>query len=125
MFYLERSENKMSIQPYFPGFTGNTEPVRTPQRLPATPRQLAYALQIAARRGASLPAALHQDRAALSEWIDRHKRQKVSDVPATSPSSKQVAFAEKIARIKRRDIPRACFQDRTLMARWIDCNLPR
>jgi hypothetical protein len=115
----------MTIETRFPELNSHAYAVQPPQRLPATPRQIAYALQIAARRGVSLPVALHQDRAALSEWIDTQKRQKEAQAASTAPSSKQVAFAERIARIKRRDIPRACFRDRKLMSRWIDGNLQR
>jgi len=89
--------------------------------LPATPKQIAYARQLAQRRGATLPADALTDRRKISEWIDSQK------APVTQfsnyPSSKQVAFAERIARIKHRDVPYECFKDRTMMSKWIDRNL--
>lgn len=89
--------------------------------LPATPKQIAYARQLAHRSGADLPDDALSDRRVISKWIDSHK------APVTQfsnyPSSKQVAFAERIARIKRRDVPHGCFKDRTMMSKWIDNNL--
>ena len=92
-------------------------------RLPASDKQLRFARQIAARAALELPAELHQDRRALSAWIDAHLPER-RDTPdfARYPSSRQVAFAERIARIKRRDVPRECFRDMGLMSRWIDSN---
>lgn len=101
-------------------------PRARPKRLPATGKQLSYARDIAARTATELPEDLHQDRQALSAWIDAH-RPRPSDAARTSrfanyPSAKQVGFAERIARLKRSPVPPECFHDRKMMSRWIDRN---
>jgi hypothetical protein len=113
----------MSFQPSFPGLfapANGASPV--PQA--ATPKQIAFAHQIAERVGAKVPATALQDRIKLSAWIDAHKPKPPTGRFSHYPSSKQVAFAERIARIKRRDIPRECFRDKVMMAKWIDGNKP-
>jgi len=88
--------------------------------LPITERQLAFARHLALRNQVILPWDVQQDRALLSQWIDRQKASPASG--DNLPSSKQVAFAEKLARIKRRAVPDECYRDRQLMSRWIDVN---
>ncbi len=90
--------------------------------LPATEKQLRFARQIAVASHIPLPADIHQDRRALSDWISKNRQRTVSDRFSNYPSSKQVAFAEKIARYKRRTVPDECFRDRGLMSKWIDHN---
>ena len=89
---------------------------------PATPKQLQFAKQIAARTKADLPAELQGDRQRLSQWIDTHYKRAPQTQFSNYPSSKQVAFAERIARIKRRQVPHECFRDKGLMSKWIDSN---
>ncbi|WP_226781480.1 hypothetical protein [Oceaniglobus trochenteri] len=93
-------------------------------RLPASEKQLRFALQIAQRLGRSIPADTRQDRRALSRWIDENRGAAQAQAGRFShyPTSKQVAFAEKIARLKRRNVPDECFRDKGLMSRWIDSN---
>lgn len=92
-------------------------------RVPASEKQIHYARTIAARLKSPVPHDALGDRAALSAWIEKHKKaQGSTNLFAQYPSSKQVAFAERIARIKRRSVPDACFKDRTMMSRWIDSN---
>jgi hypothetical protein len=93
----------------------------TPQALPATPKQIAYARSLALRNQTLLPWEVQQDRRSLSAWIDAQAKLK----PGTQdsrPTSKQVAFAERLARIKRRAVPDECFRDKGLMSKWIDGN---
>lgn len=115
----------MSFQPSIPGIFS---PVRGAQPvdsapLPATEKQVIYAMALATKRHMKLPEGITLDRAALSKWIDANK------APQGRfdhyPSSKQVAFAERIARLKRSDVPQECFRDRALLSRWIDSNKPR
>ncbi|MDP5218780.1 hypothetical protein Q5Y75_16240 [Ruegeria sp. 2205SS24-7] len=94
----------------------------TPTALPATPKQIAYARQIAERQNITLPWEVQQDRTLISAWIDAQLA--ALRMRDTRPSSKQVAFAERIARIKRRDVPDECYRDRKMMTRWIDSNKP-
>ena len=89
--------------------------------LPATERQVAYALALALRNKVLLPPDLRADRRSLSAWIDAQSRARPVDA-GPGPSSRQVAFAERLARIKRRAVPDACFRDRALMSKWIDGN---
>ena len=88
--------------------------------LPATPKQIAYARQLALRHGAVLPWDIQQDRHAISRWIEAQSK-RTSDAQ-DYPSSKQVAYAERIARARRRDVPDECYRSRSLMSRWIDSN---
>ena len=91
------------------------------ETLPATPKQIAYARQLAMRNGAVLPWDIQQDRQAISRWIEmQSKRSGPSD--DDRPSSKQVAFAERIARARHRDVPDECYRSRSMMSRWIECN---
>ena len=121
----------MSFQPQFPGmFTpakgavlASAEPDTSV--LPATEKQLHYALVLAAKSGVIFPKEIAGDRAALSAWIDTHKSKAPEGRFGNYPSGKQVAFAERIARLKRRQIPQECFRDKTMMSRWIDGNKPR
>lgn len=118
----------MSYQPSLPDLfeaafpEAQTElPLAEP--VPATQKQIDYAMSLAEKTKSKLPAGYAQDRARLSKWIDAHK-------PAPSafndyPSSKQVGFAERIAKLKRTQVPPECFRDRALMSRWIDSNKPR
>lgn len=93
-------------------------------RLPASPKQIAFAQKIASRTRKPVPDAVMADRKKLSDWIDAHKGEAAPKASRFSnyPSSKQVAFAERIARVKRRAVPDECFRDKTLMSRWIDSN---
>lgn len=88
--------------------------------LPATPKQITYARQIAARQNLVLPWDVQMDRIKLSEWISAHACLRA--VHDTTPSSKQVALAEKLARRRHVEVPAECFRDRGLMSRWIDHN---
>ncbi len=90
-------------------------------RIPASPKQVHYARQIAARARTRVPETALEDRQKMSNWIDAHQQR--AGRFSHYPSSKQVAFAERIARMKRRAVPDECFRDRTLMSRWIDSNL--
>jgi hypothetical protein len=100
----------------------SAEPSNDYHRLPVTPKQIAYARQIAASKGEALPGLALQDRTALSDWISENRAPLSESRFSNYPSSKQVAFAERIARIKRREVPRDCFQDRLRMSKWIDSN---
>jgi hypothetical protein len=93
-----------------------------PDSLPPTPKQVAFARQIAQRLQAVIPGDSANDRRALSDWISRH--QEALNRAARSPgaTSRQVAFAEIIARRKRLAVPDECFRDASLMSRWIDRN---
>jgi hypothetical protein len=121
----------MSYQPQFPGifsFDQGAVPAQDHDDapvLPATEKQMHYALSLASKAGLKLPDGIASDRAALSAWIDAHKPKPVEGPFGNYPSSRQVAFAERIARLKRRDIPQECFRDKTMMSRWIDGNKPR
>lgn len=118
----------MSYQTTFPDLLTAAQPavqeeLGLPTPVPATQKQIDYAISLAEKTHSRLPKGITQDRARLSKWIDAHK-------PAPSafneyPSSKQVGFAERIARLKRTAVPPECFRDRTLMSRWIDSNKPR
>jgi len=118
----------MSFQPSLPDlFEAAMPEVQTEMPLaepvPATQKQIDYAMSLAEKTKSKLPVGFAADRARLSRWIDAHK-------PAPSafndyPSSKQVGFAERIARKKRSTVPPECFRDRALMSRWIDSNKPR
>lgn len=115
----------MSIHPTLPGLF---EPVQTALPLeaaPATDKQIAYARALAVRTGRAVPTALFGDKAGLSAWIDRARRNAPEGRFAAYPSAKQVQFAERIARLKRRQVPPECFKDKALMSRWIDGNKPR
>lgn len=92
----------------------------TPDTLPPTPKQVAYARQIAMRLHAVIPWESASDRRALSDWISRHQEQLNRASAGAGASSKQVAFAEQIARRKRLAVPDECFRDGGLMSRWID-----
>jgi hypothetical protein len=115
----------MSFQPTIPGIFSparGAEPAPT-NALPATEKQIIYAISLATKRHTKLPEGITLDRAALSKWIDANK------APQGRfdhyPSSKQVAFAERIARLKRSEVPQEYFRDRALLSRWIDSNKPR
>jgi hypothetical protein len=115
----------MSFQPSIPGLFSparGAQPVETTV-LPATEKQVMYAMSLATKRYTKLPEGITLDRAALSKWIDANKAPKSRF--DQYPSSKQVAFAERIARIKRSDVPQECFRDRDLLSHWIDSNKPR
>ncbi len=88
--------------------------------LPATPKQIAYARQIAMHQNIMLPWEVQSDRAKLSAWISQNAGLKPIFDPR--PSSKQVAFAERLARRRHALVPDGCFKDRGLMSRWIDHN---
>lgn len=88
--------------------------------LPATPKQIAYARQIASRQNVVLPWDVQSDRAKISAWISTNTGLKPALDPR--PSSKQVAFAERLARRRHVSVPDECFKDRGLMSRWIDHN---
>ena len=88
--------------------------------LPATPKQIAYARQIAARQNVVLPWDIQADRTKLSAWISTNAALREAYDPR--PSSKQVAFAERLARRRHVMVPDECFRDRGLMSRWIDHN---
>ena len=90
--------------------------------LPATPRQIAYALSLALRNQTLLPWEIQQDRRSLGAWIDAQAQMKPLSALDSLPSSKQVAFAERLARIKRRAVLDECFRDKGLMSKWIDGN---
>ena len=119
----------MSYQPQFPGmFSPDRGPMPAQEdapRMPATEKQVHYAMALAAKAGIVLPKGLVTDRAALSSWIDAHRPKAPDGQFANYPASRQVAFAERIARLKRSEVPPECFRDRTLMSRWIDSNKPR
>ena len=121
----------MSFQPQFPGmFTPASGAVPAPSGpdnsvVPATEKQVHYALALAAKSGVKFPKEIAGDRAALSAWIDAHKSKAPEGRFGNYPSAKQVAFAERIARLKRCYIPQECFRDKTMMSRWIDSNKPR
>lgn len=88
--------------------------------MPATPKQIAYARQLASRNSVVLPWEVQQDRRALSAWIDE---QAARSVPTSDhPTSKQVQFAERLARAKRRAIPDECFRSRSMLSAWINSN---
>lgn len=115
----------MSYQPSIPGIFSparGAQPV-SDAPLPATEKQIVYAMSLATKRHIKLPEGITLNRAALSRWIDANK------APQSRfdhyPSSKQVAFAERIARLKRSNVPQECFRDRDLLSRWIDSNKPR
>ena len=91
--------------------------------LPATEKQIHYALEIALRTKVELPEDIRTDRQKLSRWIEDNKPRVSSSRFSDYPSSKQVAFAERIARMKRRNVPQQCFRDKTIMSKWIDRNL--
>lgn len=88
--------------------------------IPATPKQIAYARQLASRNGVVLPWEVQQDRKAISAWID----EQAARIAPTSdhPTSRQVQFAERIARAKHRAIPDECFRNRSMLSAWIDSN---
>lgn len=88
--------------------------------LPSTPKQVAYARQIAGRLNVVLPWEVQTDRTKLSAWISANAGLK--STRDSQPTSKQVAFAERLARSRRRNVPDECFRDRGLMSRWIDSN---
>ena len=119
----------MSYQPQFPGIfspaQGATRASERTETLPATEKQVHFALSLAAKAGVDLPEGFAKDRAALSAWIDGHRPKPAEGPFADYPSSKQVAFAERIARLKRRTVPQECFRDKKMMSRWIDSNKPR
>lgn len=71
--------------------------------LPATPKQIAYARQIASRQKVVLPWDVQSDRAKISAWISTHAGLKPVFDPR--PSSKQVAFAERLARRRYLSVP--------------------
>lgn len=90
-----------------------------------TPKQVAYARQIAQRLNQPIPMDSANDRRALSDWIGIHQAKLNASRPIAMPSgatSKQVAYAEKIARRKRLAVPDECFRDAGLMSRWISSN---
>lgn len=89
--------------------------------LPPTRKQLDYARAIARRLDRAIPRTELEDRAALSAWIDAHKRG-ATVARGGGATSRQVAYAERIARLKRRAIPDECFRDAGLMSSWIDAN---
>ena len=91
--------------------------------LPATEKQIHFALEIALRTKVELPADVRTDRQKLSRWTEDHKPHMRQSKFSNYPSSKQVAFAERIARMKRRNVPQHCFRDKTMMSKWIDGNL--
>ena len=91
-------------------------------QIPVTEKQLKFARFLAQKSGTVLPWEVQQDRRALSDWIEKHKKPKQTSRFDAYPSSKQVGFAEKIARYKRSTVPDECFRDKGLMSRWIDCN---
>lgn len=91
-----------------------------PETLPPTPKQMAFAHQIAVRLQAVIPRESANDRRALSDWISHHCEALNRTAPGAT--SRQVAFAEQIARRKRRAVPDECFRDAGLMSRWIDRN---
>jgi hypothetical protein len=115
----------MSFQPTIPGIFSPARGAQVVENtaLPATEKQIGYAMSLAAKRHKKLPEGITLDRSALSKWIDANK------APQGRfdhyPSSKQVAFAERIARLKRSNVPQECFRDRDLLSRWIDSNKPR
>ena len=92
--------------------------------LPPTPRQVAYAQQIANRLHQRIPSESAGDRRVLSEWIGLHQVEldRARPTHGSGATSKQVAFAEKIAQRKRLAVPDECFRDVGLMSRWIDSN---
>lgn len=91
-----------------------------PLALPATERQIAYALTLALRNQSLLPADLRRDRRALSDWIKTQASLRPAE--GSQPTARQIAFAERLARMKRRAVPEECFRDRKLLSRWIDGN---
>ena len=93
--------------------------------LTPTPKQVAYAHQIAQRLKQQIPMDSANDRRALSDWIAIHQAKLNAIKPAfgmAGATSKQVAYAEKIARRKRLAVPDECFRDAGLMSRWISSN---
>lgn len=92
----------------------------TPDHLPVTAKQIAFARKLALQNQVNLPWDVQQDRRSLSRWIDAQA--KSAPVHDMRPTSKQVAFAERIARAKRRDVPDECYRDREMMSRWITSN---
>lgn len=94
-------------------------------KLLPTPKQVAYAQQIAERLNQAIPMDSANDRRALSDWIGMHQAKLRATVGRTTQSgatSRQVAYAEKIAQRKRLAVPDECFRDSVMMSRWIDSN---
>ena len=98
----------------------DTQDATTP--LPATEKQLHFAMLIASRNRVVLPREVQADRRALSQWIDYQQAVTPAYPLDTRPTSRQVAFAEKLATIKRRNVPDECFRDRSMLSHWIDSN---
>ena len=82
----------MSYQPQFPGifsFDQGAVPAQDHDDapvLPATEKQMHYALSLASKAGLKLPDGIASDRAALSAWIDAHMGYKVGGERSTSLS---------------------------------------
>lgn len=92
----------------------------SPDQLPVTQKQIAFARKLALQNQVTLPWDVQQDRRSLSRWIDTQA--KLTPVHDSRPTSKQVAFAERIARAKRRAVPDECYRDREMISRWITSN---
>ena len=81
-----------------------------------SPKQLAFAENIAKATGKALPEAVRTDAAACSAFIDANKD------AALPPSPKQLAFAESIAKAIGKALPAAVRTDAAGCSAFIDAN---